>query len=241
MPVCIDESVAGAILGIRFDETRWNEPAGQVLEMAAFLAARELARAKQQYRMNRYLADQEGLHLLVRKIAEISEKREGEEKGSVSMRKEVYRVTVEQARRHLDVERVILVEAEKDGRRGRIGWESGEAFSGEREEWVSIEGTYVEWVLKQGVHRMFSAEQASHGKFSVLPDMWTGGKGEGYLLVPVPDPGGFQGVLACGSREGHNFGGEDKRPGYPRHHADGDLHALRLESLGMSGQRPPAC
>ncbi len=79
-PVCIEEKVAGAMLAMRFADGKWTEPAGQVLEMAAFLAARELSRAQRQYRMDRYLADQEGFHLLVRKIAEISETRDGEEK-----------------------------------------------------------------------------------------------------------------------------------------------------------------
>ena len=232
-PVCMDEIVAGAILAFRFADSGWAEPVGQVLEMAAYLAARELARAKQQYRMNRYLTDQEGFNLLVRKIAEISENREGEEKGGLSLRKEVYRVTVEQARQNLDVGRVILVESGKEGRQGRICWETGESFSGEREEWVSLEGTYVEWVLKQGVHRMFSSEQEMSGKFPVLPEAWSGGKGRGHLLVPVSDPGGFQGVLACEAREGMQFVGEDAE-------AVKDIlaimrmgisHALRLESL----------
>lgn len=208
-PVCIEENAAGAVLALRFGEGRWNEPVGQVLEMAAFLTAREISRAKREYRANLYLADQEGFHRLVRRIAEISEKRESEEKGSVSVRREVYRVTVEQARQHLDLGRVLFVEAEEGGKRGRIGWESGETSSGEREGWVSLEGTYVEWVLKQGVHRMFSGEQASSGRFPVLPPEWAGGPGKGYLLVPVPDPGGFQGVLACEAEEERRFEGED--------------------------------
>jgi len=208
-PVCMEETVSGAILALRFADSKWTEPVGQVLEIAAFLAARELSRAKRQHRVNRYLAGQERLHLLVRNIAEISEKREGEDKGSVSLRKEVYRVTVEQARRHLDAGRVILVEADRDGKKGRIGWESGESFSGEREEWASLDGTYVEWVLKQGVHRIFSGEQAYSGKFPVLPREWSAESDKGYLLVPAPDPGGFQGVLACEARENRQFDGED--------------------------------
>ncbi|MBI5342957.1 MAG: sensor domain-containing diguanylate cyclase [Deltaproteobacteria bacterium] len=232
-PVCIEENTAGAVLALRFGEGGWNEPVGQVLEMAAFLTAREISRAKRQYRVNLYLADQEGFHRLVRRIAEISEKRESEEKGSVSVRREVYRVTVEQARKHLDVGRVLFVEAEEGGKRGRIGWESGETSSGEREGWVPLEGTYVEWVLKQGVHRMFSGEQASSGRFPVLPQEWAGGAGKGYLLVPVPDPGGFQGVLACEAAEERRFEGEDAE-------AVKDIltimrmgisHALWLESL----------
>ncbi|MBI5575643.1 MAG: sensor domain-containing diguanylate cyclase [Deltaproteobacteria bacterium] len=231
-PVRIGEKAECAILAVRFAEGGWDGPAGQILEMAAFLAARELARARRQNRMDRYLAEQEGFHLLVRKIAEVSERREGEERESISMRKEVYKVAVEQARRHLDAGRVLFVEASADGRRGRIGWETG-GLPGAGEEWVSLDGTYAEWVLKQGVHRMFGADHGSSGRHPVLPQAWSGDQGRGYLLVPVPEPGGFRGILACEACEGRRFEGEDAEAAKDilAIMRMGISHAMRLENL----------
>src|SRR5512134_3213929 len=54
-PVSIEGNVEGAILALRFGSGRWTEPVGQALEMAAFLAAREIAEAKKRYRGHLYL------------------------------------------------------------------------------------------------------------------------------------------------------------------------------------------
>jgi diguanylate cyclase (GGDEF)-like protein len=232
-PVSIEGNVEGAILALRFSEGKWSEPVGQALEMAAFLSARELARTKQQYRTHLYLARQEGFHRLIRRIAEVSEKGEGERGESISPRKEVYRAAAEQVRRHLDASRAILIEAEKGGRRGHIAWESGGDTPGPREEPVSLEGTYVEWVFRQGVHRIFPVGRAAGGRFPVLPACWAGESRGEFLLVPVPDTGGFRGVLVCESGECRNFEGRDAE-------AVKDIlavmrmgisHALRLENL----------
>ncbi len=205
-PVRIEDTVVGAILALRFAETRWAEPVGHVLEMAAFLVAREIARAKQQYQANRYLARQEGLHRLVRKIAEIAEKGGGE---GFSPMREVFRVSTEQVRSHLDAGRTILVEAEDGGGRGRIVWESGKADSRDPEKWINLGGTYAEWVLKQGVHRIFSGEQTSAARFPVLPSGWSSTTVVGYLLFPLPPMGGFKGVMICECREGRDFEAQD--------------------------------
>ncbi|HZW35462.1 MAG: diguanylate cyclase [Deltaproteobacteria bacterium] len=233
-PVVCDGNVEGAILALRTAEGRWNEPVGQALEMAAYLAARELAMARRQFRAHRYLAMQEGFHRLIRRIAEISEKVDGDGQENVSPRREVYRAAVEQVRRHLDAGRVLLIEAERGGKRGRIAWETGEEIAADREEKVSLKGTYVEWVLGQGVHRIFSADSAPAGRFPVLPPAWTRSHGGGCLLVPVTGAAdGFHGAIVCEAGEGRNFDGQD---------ADtvkdmlaimrmGISHALRLENL----------
>jgi diguanylate cyclase (GGDEF)-like protein len=233
-PVATDGNVEGAILALRTAEGRWTEPVGQALEMAAYLAARELAAARRQFQTHRYLAMQEGFHRLIRRIAEISENVDGDGQGNVSPRGEVYRAAVEQVRRHLDAGRVLLIEAETGGKRGRIAWESGGKGAADREEKVPLKGTYVEWVLGQGVHRIFSADSAAAGRFPLLPDAWTGECGGGCLLVPVPAAAdGFHGVMVCEAGEGRNFDGRD---------ADtvkdmlaimrmGISHALRLENL----------
>jgi len=232
-PVSVEGNVEGAILALRFAEGKWSEPVGQALEMAAFLAARELARAKQQYRAHLYLARQEGFHRLIRRIAEVSERAGGERGESVSPRREVYRATAEQVRRHLDIARALLIEAEEGGKRGRIAWESGGETSGDREELVSLEGTYVEWVLRQGVHRIFSGGQAAGGRFPVLPPGWAGPSRGGVLLVPVPDIGGFRGVLVCESGEGRSFEGQDVETAKDilAIMRMGISHTIRLENL----------
>ncbi|HEY7528758.1 MAG TPA: GGDEF domain-containing protein [Candidatus Deferrimicrobiaceae bacterium] len=233
-PVAGDGNVEGAILALRTAEGRWTEPVGQALEMAAYLAARELAVARRQFLAHRYLAMQEGFHRLIRRIAEISENVDGDGQEDVSPRREVYRAAVEQVRRHLDAGRVLLIEAEPGGKRGWIAWRSGGEASADREGKVSLKGTYVEWVLGQGVHRIFSADAAPAGRSPVLPPAWTGAGGGGCLLVPVPPVAdGFHGVIVCEAGEGRNFDARD---------ADtvkdmlaimrmGISHALRLENL----------
>jgi diguanylate cyclase (GGDEF)-like protein len=232
-PVSVDGNVEGAILAFRFAEGKWSDPVGQALEMAAFLAARELAGAKQLYRAHLYLARHEGFHMLIRRIAEVSEKGEGGSGESVSPRREVYRATAEQVRQHLVVARALLIEAEEGGKRGRIAWESSGGASGDREGKASLEGTYVEWVLRQGVHRIFSGDQAAAGRFPVLPAAWAGDARGGYLLVPVPYAGEFRGVLACESAEGRSFDAQDVETARDvlAVMRMGISHALRLEKL----------
>ncbi len=232
-PVSVEGSVEGAILAFRFGEGRWSEPVGQALEMAAFLAAREIAGAKQRYRAHLYLARHEGFHKLIRRIAEVSETAEGGRGESASPRREVCKATAEQVRQHLVVARAILVEADEDGKKGRIAWESRGEASGDREEKVPLGETYLEWVLRQGVHRIFSAGQAAAGRFPVLPACWEGDPGAGYLLVPVPYVGEFRGVLVCESGEGRSFDGQDAETARDilAVMRMGISHSLRLEKL----------
>ncbi|MBI5420424.1 MAG: GGDEF domain-containing protein [Deltaproteobacteria bacterium] len=232
-PVVVEGNVEGAILATRFAEGRWTEPVGQMLEMGAYFIAKELEGARQRYQEALHLAKQEGFHRLVRRIAEISEKADGGRQESVSPRGEVYRVAAEQVRRHLDVDRVLLVETAEDGKRGRIAWEAGGTTSRDGEEWVPVEGTYLEWVTRHGVHRIFSDAGTGRGKFPVLPPAWSDDSGEAHLLVPVPGTGGFRGVLACASRRDRNFDGRDAEAvaeilAIMRM---GISHALRLETL----------
>jgi diguanylate cyclase (GGDEF)-like protein len=233
-PVSIDGTVEGAILALRTAEGQWVEPVGQALEMAAFLAARELAAARRRFRAHRYLAMQEGFHALIRRIAEISEKAEAGAGEGVSTRKEVYRATVEQVRRHLDARRVLLIEAEQGGRNGRIAWESGSEGSADKGEKAALGGSYVEWVLAQGVHRIFSGESAASGRIPVLPPAWTGAEGGACLLVPVPPvPDGFHGVIACESEKGRAFDVQDAESvkDILAVMRMGISHAMRLENL----------
>ena len=232
-PVNVEGNVEGAILALRFGKGTWNEPVRQALEMAAFLAAGEIAGARKRYRAHLYLARQEGFHGLIRKIAEVSEKGESGRGESLSPRRKVYQAAAEQARRHLDAARTLLVEADERGKRGRIAWQSGGRDPGEREERVSLEGTYIQWVLRQRVHRIVSGDRAASARFSVLPAAWGGSPAGSCLLVPVSDMGGFCGVLVCESGEGRSFDAQDAEAAKDILSVMrmGISHALRLENL----------
>lgn len=229
-PVGTEGGVEGAILALRYAESKWSEPVGHILEMAAFLVARDFSRVKKHYQANRYLARQEGLHQLVRNIAEIAEKSRG---NGFSPKREVYRAATEQVRKQLDAIRSILVETTEEAEKGRMAWESAETVFRECEEWVPLKGTYVEWVLKQGAQRIFTAEQASSARFPVLPEEWTRNRGSGYLLLPVPRMGGFNGVMVCESLPGRAFESRDAESARDvlLMMRMGVSHALHLEEL----------
>ncbi len=206
-PVIVEGNVEGALLALRNADGPWNEPVGPALEMGAFFIARELRAERQRYLVARYLARVEGFHRLVRKIAEVSENRD--DKGGVSPRREVYRAAADQIRRHLDVRQVLLVEIDGEGKNGRIAWESSEDRTGEREEWITLEGTYVEWVQRNGVHRIVRSAASSPARSEVLPASWNDRGCGSFLLVPVAGAGGFRGVLVCAAEAERGFDGRN--------------------------------
>ncbi len=226
-PVVYEGRVEGVVLALRFSPDRWAEPATHLLEMAAFLVAREIDRAKRQYQEYGYDAH---LWNLVQKIAEIAES--GGDGGG-SPWKEVCRTATEQVRRQLDGTRAFLVEIRKGGGRGRIAWEATATVSREHEEWVNLEGTYLEWVQKQGVHRIFSPVRGEPPRFEVLPGEWRV-EGVGcHLLFPFPPLGGFRGVMVCESGADRRFDAQDAKT--VRNILDimkmGISHALYVEEL----------
>ncbi len=206
-PVIVEGNVEGALLALRNADGPWNEPVGPALEMGAFFIARELGAERRRYHVARYLARGEGFHRLVRKIAEVSENGSGRD--GVSPRREVYRAASDQIRRHLDVRQVLLAEVDGEGKNGRIAWESSEDRTGEREEWVPLEGTYVEWVQRNGVHRIVRSAASSPARSEALPPPWNDRGCGTFLLVPVAGAGGFRGVLVCAAEAERGFDGRD--------------------------------
>lgn len=226
-PVAFEGRVEGAVLAMRYGGDRWREPATHLLEMAAFLVAREVERAKRQYEADGYDAQ---LWNLVQKIAEIAESGGAKD---LPPRTEVCRASTEQARRQLDAARAFLVETKKEGGKGRIAWESTETVSREHEEWIGLEGTYLEWVQKQGVHRIFPSERTGSARFDVLPKAWHADGVGCRLLFPVPSLGGFRGVMVCESGSERGFDAQDAKT--VRNILDvmkmGISHALYVEEL----------
>jgi diguanylate cyclase (GGDEF)-like protein len=209
-PVVVGENAEGAILALRLGGERWTEPVVPVLEMGAFFIAREYENARGSYRRARYLAQQEGFHLVVRRIAEVAETGfggdpGGEGPGAIGARKAFYREVVEQVRKLLRLDRVLLVEADSGARRGRIAWErSGDVSTGS-DACAPLDGTYVGWVLRNNVQRIFTGVGAAPAKHPILPDAWSGREDQAYMLVPASGDRDFRGVLVCASKENRSF------------------------------------
>lgn len=210
VPVAGDGAPEGALLAYRLDGAGgWTEPVVPLLEMGAFFIGREVAGARRRYRNERLLGRRRAVARLARTIAEAAEKGAAEEGESASPRREVYGTAVEQIRVQLDVARVLLVEADETGMRGRVVCRAtGDGASAEtctEPSWTALGGTYAEWVLRNKVHRIFSAVRTSPGRHPVLPGQWTRDDEDAYMLVPLEGGGGFRGILVCISRGDRNF------------------------------------
>jgi diguanylate cyclase (GGDEF)-like protein len=213
-PVVVGENAEGAILALRLRDERWSEPVVPVLEMGAFFIAREYENARGSYCRARYLARQEGFHLVVRRIAEVAETGRvgdpgGEDPGAAGARTAFCREVVEQVRKLLRLDRVLLVEADGGARRGRIAWErSGDVSTGS-DACVPLGETYVGWVLKNNVQRIFTGVGSAPVKYPILPGAWTRCEEQAFMLVPASGDRGFRGVLVCASKEDRSFDASD--------------------------------
>ena len=233
-PVLHEGIEEGAILAFRFGGAGWGEPVVPLLETGAFLIAREVAEGRSRYRSDRTLAAWAGYHRFFNRVAELAERKGVVEPAGASPRREIYRVTAEAVRESLRADRVLLVEGDKKGTRGRIVWEEkrGEAPPAPDREygeegWVRLGGTYAAWVLEKGVHRIFAGGSGGGGRHPVLPAQWSGVEKD-HLLVPVSGPDGFRGLLVCASPAGRNFHGMD---------AEAARELLRIMRMGISHSR----
>lgn len=238
VPVVSGGQVEGALLAFRFGEGGWDQPVTPALEMGAFFIGREIERSREWYLAARHLAQREGLHETIRTIAGVAEEAGSRDERS-TVRRGVFRVVVEQVRKALSVDRIILVEADSAEKKGRIAWEAPGPAGGGREEWVSLGDTYLEWVLRTGVHRMFSGLLRTPGRHAVLPSGWLHPAGDAYLLVPVREVGDFRGVLVCAAGEGRVFhaGDAEAARDIVALMRMGISHAFREESLREEASR----
>lgn len=234
-PVLHEGIEEGAILAFRYGGEGWPEPVVPLLETGAFLIAREVAEGRSRYRSDRTLAAWAGYHRFFHRVAELAEREGVDESAGAAPRRGIYRVTAEAVRESLRADRVLLVEGDRKGTRGRIvreekrGAESPSPGKDQEEGgWVRLDGTYAAWVLEKGVHRIFARESGGGGRHPVLPVEWSGEGEEEHLLVPVSGTGGFRGLLVCASPAGRNFHGRD---------AETARELLRIMQMGISHSR----
>jgi len=233
VPILSEGTVEGAILGFRFGPGDWSEPVVPLLETGAFLIAREIVEGRERYRSDRTLAARAGYHRFFNRVAELAERGGTIDSGeSSSPRQEIYRVTAEEALTLLRADRVLIIEADDRGTRGRVVRE--EKFPGmlfdpatARSDgpWVRLEGSYAEWVIENGMHRILTGGIHAAGRHPVLPESWTEEGEEEFLLVPVSGKGGFRGVLVCASGAGRN---------YHRQDVEAAREILRIMRMGIS-------
>lgn len=233
VPILHEGIEEGAILGFRTEPGDWSEPVVPLLETGAFLIAREIAEGRERYRSDRILAARAGYHRFFARVAELAERSDKTGSGEVaSPRQEIYRITVEETMALLRADRVLLVESEERGSRGRIvreekvpGRRNGRDAVDPAGPWVRLGGTYTEWVLEKGMHRIFSGGVGATGGHPVLPEPWRVEGEEEFLLVPVSGTGGFRGVLVCASGLGRNYHGQD---------VEAAREMLRIMRMGIS-------
>jgi len=231
-PIWNEGVMEGALLGFRFGAGTWEEPVIPLLETGAFLIGREITESRIRYRTERTLAALAGYHRFFHRVAELAEQRTGNDSGELGApRQEIYRVTVEETSALLRADRVLLIEADERGIRGRIVREekrpgmlipSAVTLPG---PWVRLEGTYAEWVLEKGIHRIFTGGVRESGGHPVLPAAWEEEGEEDSLLVPVAGTGGFRGVLACLSAGGRSYHARD---------VEAVREVLRIMRMGIS-------
>lgn len=233
VPVLNEGTAEGAILGFRFGTGEWSEPVVPLMETGAFLIAREIMEGRNRYRSDRTLAIWAGYHRFFRRVAELAERENRRDSGEfVSPRQEIYRITAEETLTLLRADRVLLVEADDRGTRGRIVQEEKQpgmpfvpARASPENRWVRLEGTYAAWVLEKGMHRIFSRGDRGAGGHPVLPEPWSEAGEEEFLLVPVFGTGRFRGLLICASEAGRNFHAQDM---------EAAREILRIMRMGLS-------
>ncbi len=239
-PVTNGEKVEGAVLAVRFTDGGLAEPAVPTLEMGAFFVAREIAAGRRSYRSALYIARQDAFQKLVRKIAQVSEEGVAPGAETVSPRREIYRETAVQTLSRLDADRVLIIEADEKGAKGRLALKAAkDGETEETDEWVAFGDSYAGWVVRHGTSRMFSGLRSAAARHPVLPRQWAESDGDAYLLVPVRGASGFGGLIACVSREGRSFQVRDAEAAgeIARVMRMGLSHALRVEGLERDATR----
>lgn len=203
-PVVSEGKVEGALLAFRCAPGRWSEPVIPALEMGAYFIAREIGRTRAFYATARYLAQRAGLDQTIREIARIAERGDADGEGP-SVRQAVYRTIAGRVRQALGTSRSLIVEADPQGGKGRIAWETGPGRQGAGGDWTALRGTYLEWTILHGAHRVFSDTAANPPKYPVLPAVWTEPGEEAFFVLPIAGVAEFCGALVCTAGKGRRF------------------------------------
>jgi diguanylate cyclase (GGDEF)-like protein len=201
VPVSSRSGVVGILGAVRLGDADWTEPVGPMLEQGAFFIGRELDLKAGIEGVFWEVSRADGIYRLVSRIAEAAERSREEGAVETNRRAELYRITAESVRSHLDARRVILARVDPDGKEGCIVWDAREGGSpGSTGEATPLGDSYIEWVARKGEYRLVEERSGLHA----LPEAWRENGDGSCILLPVAMPDGFRGVMACFSRSGED-------------------------------------
>ena len=207
VPVIREGVVEGVLLAVRDEEGPWGDPVIPAMELAGHFVGRDIERMRELHQGDRYYLRGEWYHGMVRKMAEVGT--EGDPVpavGARSRREMVYAETVEQVRRQVDAERVLLVESGDDPGNGRVAWAMSPEESGPGPEaYEPLGSSYVGWVIRTGTQRIFPGTAGPPRNQGVLPGSWVREGERSFLLLPVEGRVGFRGALVCAHPQEKRF------------------------------------
>lgn len=200
VPVATGAGIVGMMGAIRFTEGSWEEPVVPMLEQGAFFVGREIEVKDRLDGVYWEVARADGIYRQVRQIAEVADRSRDGGGEELDRREDLYRITAEGVRDHLDARRVLMIQVDSAGKKGRISCEAreGDLPFEKLEEWEPLDDSFVEWIVRKGKARLVK----SGSGIPVLPAAWREAEDGAALLLPVGLPDGFQGVMACLSRLG---------------------------------------
>jgi len=227
VPVFREGVVEGVLLAVRDDEGPWEEPVIPAMELAGHFVGRDIERMRELHQGDRYFLRGEWYHRMVRKMAEVGTEGDPEPAGGVRSRRDmVYAETVEQVRRQVDAERVLLVESGENTGIGRLAWAlTADAGGAGPEGYEPLGDSYVGWVIRTGTQRIFPGTGGPPRSQGVLPGSWERGGERSFLVLPVEGRVGFRGALVCAHPQ-------EKR--FLKRHAEIARDITRVMQLGLS-------
>ena len=227
VPVFREGVVEGVLLAVRDDEGPWSDPVVPAMELAGHFVGRDIERMRELHQGDRYFLRGEWYHKMVRKMAEVGTEREAESAGGERSRREmVYAETVEQVRRQVDADRVLLVESGVTPGNGRLAWSVSPDGGGPGPEGFEQLGeSYVGWVIRTGTQRIFPGSGGPPRSQGVLPGVWEREGERSFLVLPVEGRVGFRGALVCAHPQ-------EKR--FRKRHAEIARDITRVMQLGLS-------
>jgi len=227
VPVFREGVVEGVLLAVRDDEGQWNDPVIPAMELAGHFVGRDIERMRELHQGDRYFLRGEWYHNMVRKMAEVGTEGDAEPAGGERSRREmVYAETVEQVRRQVDADRVLLVESGESPGNGRLAWSVSPDGGGPGPEGFEPLGdSYVGWVIRTGTQRIFPGGGGPPRSQGVLPGSWEREGERSFLVLPVEGGVGFRGALVCAHPQ-------EKR--FRKRHAEIARDITRVMQLGLS-------
>ena len=227
VPVLREGVVEGVLLAIRDDEGPWREPVIPAMELAGHFLGRDIGRMRELHQGDRYFLRGEWFHKMVRKMAEVGTEEDPDPAGGARSRREmVYSETLEQVRRQVDAERVLLVESGGSPGSGRLAWTLSPDGGGPGpEEYEALGDSYVGWVIRTGTQRIFPGTGGPPRTQGVLPGSWEREGERSFLVLPVEGRVGFRGALVCAHPQ-------EKR--FQKQHSEIARDITRVMQLGLS-------